>query len=97
MCCLGDEFVINVMDYTLDISYSHDSSATSNSTTGVPQQFQQTFTDPLASFPDFGQGWLGRSCDQDLDAMSQFMLNQDFTDMDRVITFNDGSLFITGD
>lgn len=29
--------------------------------------------------------------------MSQFVLNQDFADMDRVITLSDGSLFVTGD
>ena len=97
MCCVGNGFVINVMDYTLDISYSHDSPADPNATAGMPQQLQQTFADPLSSFPDVGQSWPSTTCDQDLDAMSQFVLNQDFTDMDRVITFSDGSLFVTGD
>lgn len=97
MCCVGNGFVINVMDYTLDISYSHDAPADLNAATGMPQQPQQTFVDPLSSFPDAGQSWSSTTCDQDLDAMSQFVLNQDFTDMDRVITFSDGSLFVTGD
>jgi hypothetical protein len=97
MCCVGNGFVINVMDYTLDISYSHDAPADPNAATGMPQQPQQTFVDPLSSFPDAGQSWSSTTCDQDLDAMSQFVLNQDFTDMDRVITFSDGSLFVTGD
>ena len=97
MCCVGDGFVINVMDYTLDISYSHDSPVHRNAVVELPQQLQQPSADLLTGFPDVSQSWFGTSCDQDLDAMSQFMLNQDFADMDRVITFSDGSLFVTGD
>lgn len=97
MCCVDNGFVINVMDYTLDISYSHESLVHRNAIAGMPQQLQQPFADPLANFPDVGQSWLSTTCDQDLDAMSQFMLNQDFADMDRVIAFSDGSLFVTGD
>lgn len=97
LCCLGDGFMINVMDYTLDISYSHDSSTLPNATAEMPQQLQTTFADPSSRLPDVDQGWPGTASEQDLDVMSQFMLNQDFTDMDRVITFNDGSLFITGE
>jgi len=85
------------MDYTLDISYSHDSPVHRNAIVEMPQQLQQLFADPLTSFSDVDQRWLSTTCDQDLDAMSQFMLKQDFADMDRVITFSDGSLFVTGD
>jgi hypothetical protein len=97
MCCVDNGFVINVMDYTLDIGYSHESPVHRNTIAEMPQQLQQPFADPLTSFPDVGQSWLSTTCDQNLDAMSQFMLNQDFADMDRVITFSDGSLFVTGD
>jgi hypothetical protein len=97
LCCLDEEFVINVMDYTLDISYSHASSVLPNATDKILQQVQPAFTNPLSNIPDVEQSWFSTTCDQDLDAMSQFMLDQDFTDMDRVITFNDGSLFVTGD
>ena len=97
LCCLGEGFEINVMDYTIDISYRHDSPALWNESAGMPQHPQSTSTSaPQTNFGD-NDNWSSSTADQDLDAISQFMLDQNFIDMDRVITFNDGSMFMTGE
>ena len=85
------------MDYTIDISYRHDSPGFLNESAGMPQQAQSTFMNaPQSTFGD-NHSWSSSTADQDLDVISQFMLDQDFIDMDRVITFNDGSMFMTGE
>jgi hypothetical protein len=93
LCFLGGGFEMNVMDYTIDISY-HQTSPGSAQTIAGSSQPHSMFTKAPSNVLDFGQDWPGSADGTDVNTDSRLLLDQDFFDMDRVITFDDGSMFM---
>lgn len=88
LSALDQNFRIDVIDYTNDISYRCSQSAVSLPHTAWPEMSPVIFTNVTGTQEDW-------SSTLDFNFASDFMLDQDFMDMDRVITFDDGSMFTT--
>jgi hypothetical protein len=95
LCSLGGGFEMNVMDYTIDISYGQTSPNPTQTVAESPRP-RPMFMNAPSSVPDFSQDWLNTADVTGVITASQFLLDQDFIDMDRVITFDDGSMFMAG-
>jgi hypothetical protein len=81
-CASNDAFRINVMDYTTEISHRHN-------TVEEPG----TYTWPVLSRVSDAAALSSPSVIAEFNTIPQIMLDQEFIDMDRVIAFDDGSLF----
>lgn len=83
--CLADPgFCINIMDYTSEGNPRHGLART-------VQQCPAWLGSPV--LPNVNTALQDGLDASEFDSISQIMLDQDFVDMDRVITFDDGSMF----
>ncbi|KAF1843220.1 uncharacterized protein K460DRAFT_418323 [Cucurbitaria berberidis CBS 394.84] len=86
LCATDQAFQMNVMDYTIDIR--HDSLTTPADTYPRWSQVLQP-----AALQEMNLTLPNPPDSADFSTIPQIMLDQDFTGMDRIITFDDGSMF----
>lgn len=86
-CATDENYQINITGYTHDINHQHQGVGTAESYASWPQHSElvtsQEINLPLGNPPDSA----------DFNTIPQIMLDQNFMELDRVIAFDDGSMF----
>lgn len=92
MCSINANYQIDVMNYTCDIHVRRSRTGSVSSYSARPMSAQglnQGMLEANAILPSNSPETM------DFTSIPQIMLDQDFIDLDRVIAFDDGSMFTT--